>query len=126
MYSVNGLKSLRVLLQEIFTALRPTIPRAAADETQDLDAIPVLKALFTQGGPVDDVQIQFNGDPLRLNIEFLQKIRYRAIRTPGAHLSINLDMNGIRHRPSSYGTGNRVVNQSPLPPRESSLQNEPR
>jgi hypothetical protein len=45
--------------------------RPTADETQDFHSIPFIEASLIEVLATEDFQVQLNGNPLRLDVEFL-------------------------------------------------------
>ena len=75
---------------------------------------------------IENLQIQFNGDALSFDVEILQQIGNGRPGAPGFGFTVDLNMNAVLHRASSYGTGIRLVNKAaPLPRRLQESHNGP-
>jgi len=74
---------------------------AAADEAQDLHSISLFQTSLIEVLSFQDFQIQLDRHTLGFDGEFTQQIAHRGISPTAPLLTIHLDLNRVRHGPSS-------------------------
>jgi hypothetical protein len=75
--------------------------RTATDEAQDFHSIPLFQTSLIEVLPIQDFQIQLHRHALDLDREFTQQIPDGSVDPTAPLFAVHLNLNRLRHGPSS-------------------------